>query len=79
MTDNMKITYEELMTEFEKFKRPTYNFTIEQEKALIEARDIYNITWENIAMIFSEKLNYKFNYRTMYDIYKKIKRSKSNV
>ena len=79
MTDNMKITYEELMTEFEKCKRTVYHFTPEQEKALIEAREKYNVTWEKIALIFSEKLNYKFNHRTLYDIYKKIKRNKSNV
>ena len=75
----MKITYEELMTELEKCKRPVYHFTPEQEKALVEARDKYNVTWEKIAMIFSEKFGYEFNHRTLFDKYKKIKRNESNV
>jgi len=75
----MKITYEELMTELEKVKRPMRNLTPEQEKALIEARDKYNVTWDKIAVIFSEKCGYEFNPRTLGDRYKKIKKRKSNV
>ena len=44
------ITYEELMTELEKNKKEKiYNFTPDQERALVEARDKYNIGWIKIA------------------------------
>ena len=67
------------MTELEKVKRPARDLTPEQEKALIEARDKYNVTWEKIAQIFSEKFGYEFHHRTLFDKYRKIKKIKSNV
>ena len=77
MKDTIRITYDELMSELEKYKRTSYSLTPDQKKALIDARDIYNITWDDIANIFSEKLGVNFNKRTLADVYRKIKKNKN--
>ena len=48
-----KITYEELMTELEKHSRPSYELTPEQEKALIDAREKYQVSYAKIAEVFT--------------------------
>ncbi len=69
-----KITYEELMTEFEKHKViKIYDFTPDQQQALVEARDKYNIGWDKIASIFSEKFGHEYDRRRLYEVYRRIK------
>jgi len=69
----MKITYEELMTELKKYERPKCQLTPDQERALVDARDKYNISWVRIVEIFSEKLGYRMGRCALTDRYDKLK------
>ena len=68
-----KITYEELMSEFAKHER-AFETSPEQEKAIIEARDKYNVSYAKIAEILNEKYGTNFKgalMRARYEMAKK--------
>ena len=67
------ITYEELQKEWEKYRRNRITWTPELDKALLEARDKYAVTWHNVAKVFSEKLGFDIHHRTIADRYYKLK------
>lgn len=58
MKDEISIDYDELMTELKKYERP--EFTDIMLKALVEAREKYNVPYSRIAQMFTEKFGRKF-------------------
>ena len=68
-----KITYEELMTELEKHSRPSYDLTPEQQKALLDARDKYKVSYAKIAEVFKKKYGHDFRPGTLRDKYCRLK------
>ena len=73
--ENMKITYEELMTELEKHGKSHLVLTPEQERALVDAKDKHNVTFKTIAEVFTEKYGKKYNARTLLDKYHLLKKT----
>ena len=51
----MKITYEELMKEFERLKAEKNPFTEEQIKAIVDARDNLGLGFNDIAEVLSKQ------------------------
>ncbi|MHA2039880.1 MAG: hypothetical protein ACW98X_25985 [Promethearchaeota archaeon] len=60
------ISYEELMTELEKYRLDHFEFTEEQEKILIEARKM-KVPYPKIAELFEKKYGIRYNVSTLYN------------